>query len=75
MREALILVIIGGTAGLVLAYTAASSLGRQLYGVGRVDPVSYVAGATLLVTVGLFAACIPAFRASRIEPAIAISRN
>jgi predicted permease len=75
MREALMLVAIGGTVGLVLTYAAASSLGSQLYGVGRVDPAAYVAGATLLVTVGLLAAYVPALRASRIEPMIAITRT
>ena len=75
MREALALVVIGGVGGVLLAYGAASSLRAQLYGVGPVDPAAYVAGATLLVTVGLLAAYLPAFRASRIEPMIAITRN
>jgi predicted permease len=75
MREALTLVIFGSTVGLLLAYGAARSLGSQLYGVGPLDPVAYVAGATLLVTVGLGAAYLPALRASRIEPMTAIARN
>jgi ABC-type antimicrobial peptide transport system permease subunit len=39
-----------------------------------VDPVAYASGALLLVGVGLFAAYVPARRASRIEPMAAITR-
>jgi predicted permease len=75
MRDALLLVIVGSALGVVLAYAAASSLGNQLYGVGPLDPIAYVTAATLLITVGLVAAYLPALRASRIEPMTAISRN
>lgn len=75
MRDALMLVVAGSTVGLLLAYAAASSLGNQLYGVGPLDPIAYVSAATLLITVGLIAAYLPALRASRIEPMTAITRN
>jgi predicted permease len=75
MRDALTLVIIGSAVGLLLAYAAASSLGSQLYGVGPLDPIAYVSAATLLIIVGLAAAYLPAFRASRIEPMTAIAHN
>ncbi len=75
MRDALLLVFVGSALGVVLAYAAASSLGNQLYGVGPLDPIAYVTAATLLITVGLVAAYLPALRASRIEPMTAISRN
>jgi predicted permease len=73
MREALILVVIGSTIGFTLAYLAARSLGTVLYGVGPLDPLAYGIGAALLLGVGLVAAYLPAFRASRIEPMRAIA--
>jgi predicted permease len=73
MREALVLVAIGSAVGFALAYLAARSLGTVLYGVGPVDPVAYSAGMGLLLSVGLVAAYLPAFRASRIEPMRAIA--
>jgi ABC-type antimicrobial peptide transport system permease subunit len=39
------------------------------------DPVAYTIGAILLMTVGLLAAFLPAFRASRIEPMTALGRG
>ena len=68
MREALVLVAIGSVAGFSLAYLAARSLGSVLYGIGPIDPLAYGTGAALLLSVGLIAAYLPAFRASRIEP-------
>jgi predicted permease len=73
MREALVLVAVGSAVGFSLAYLAARSLGTVLYGIGPVDPVAYGAGGALLLGVGLVAAYLPAFRASRIEPMRAIA--
>jgi len=73
MREALVLVAIGSAVGFSLAYLAARSLGTVLYGIGPVDPLAYGTGAALLLSVGLVAAYLPAFRASRIEPMRALA--
>jgi predicted permease len=73
MREALVLVVIGSTVGFSLAYLAARSLGSVLHGIGPLDPLAYGTGAALLLGVGLIAAYLPAFRASRIEPMRAIA--
>ena len=73
MREALVLVAVGSVVGFSLAYLAARSLGTVLYGIGPADPLAYVIGTALLLSVGLVAAYLPAFRASRIEPMRAIA--
>ena len=73
MREAILLVAIGSVVGFSLAYLAARSLGTVLYGVGPADPLAYGTGVALLLSVGLAAAYLPAFRASRIEPMRAIA--
>jgi ABC-type antimicrobial peptide transport system permease subunit len=72
IREALTLVAIGGVVGILLAALASLGIGSMLYQVGAADPVSYAAGLLLLVTVASFAAYVPAHRASRIDPMVAL---
>ena len=72
VREALVLVLIGGAAGIPLTYIAGRSVGSFLYGVAPVDPAAYAAAAALLVAVAGLAAYIPAHRASRIDPMVAL---
>ncbi|HEX8704809.1 MAG TPA: ADOP family duplicated permease [Myxococcaceae bacterium] len=63
------LVLLGGVIGIIAAIILARLLSSFLYGVSAVDPVS-LAGATLaLLVVGVGAAALPAWRASRMDPA------
>ena len=75
MREAVMLVAIGGAIGLPLTYLVARSLSSLLFGVGAVDPSAYTTGVLLLISVAALAAYFPARRASRIEPMTAIARS
>ena len=75
MREAVVLVAIGGAIGLPLTYLVARSLSSLLFGVGAVDPSAYATGLLLLILVAILAAYFPARRASRIEPMAAIARS
>ena len=72
MREAAVLVIAGAAIGVPLAYAAGRGVGSMLYGVRPVDGVAYLVAATLLVLVGGIAAFLPAHRASRIDPMVAL---
>ena len=58
--------------GVVIGFAAALALGRVvsslLYGVHATDPVTFAMVALLLITVGLLATVVPAYRASRVEP-------
>lgn len=64
------------TAGLLLgclgALAAARLLASQLWGVSPFDLLSFVAGAALLLIVGLFACFWPARRAARVDPVVAL---
>ena len=73
MREALVLVAIGSAVGFSLAYLAAPQPEHGAPWDRPVDPVAYGAGGALLLGVGLVAAYLPAFRASRIEPMRALA--
>jgi putative ABC transport system permease protein len=72
MREVLILVGIGVGLGLVGAWGLGRLVSSQLYGVTANDPISIAAAATLLATVALIAGYVPAWRATRVNPVLAL---
>jgi ABC-type antimicrobial peptide transport system permease subunit len=79
MRDALMLVGTGVTIGLPLAWIAARLAGSRIegliYGVKPADPAA-IAGATLLlVSLTAIAAYLPAARAARIDPMIALRKE
>jgi ABC-type antimicrobial peptide transport system permease subunit len=74
LREALTLVVVGAGIGLPLAFLAGRSMRSLLYNVQAADPWSFILGAVLLVAVAAVAAYLPAHRASRIEPMVALGR-
>jgi len=63
-----------GGVGLGLAGAAALTrvMTTLLFGVTARDPLTFGAGAGLLLVVALFATCIPALRATRVEPVTAL---
>lgn len=66
------LVILGSVLGLALAFPVARLLDSQLFGVGAFDPVAFVGTGLLLAATTLLAACVPASRASRLDPVVAL---
>jgi putative ABC transport system permease protein len=64
------------TAGLAIGVVGVATLGRllttQLYGVSALDPTVLAAAVSTLGAVGLIACLVPARRATRIDPAIAL---
>lgn len=74
LREALTLVVIGAAIGLPLAFLAGRSMRTLLYNVQAADPWAFTVGGVILVAVAAVAAYLPAHRASRIEPMVALGR-
>ncbi|HTQ62959.1 MAG TPA: ABC transporter permease [Candidatus Solibacter sp.] len=72
LREGMILMGVGAGAGLVLSLAAGKLLSSLLYGVGNFDPVVLSAAPTLLTAVGVLACYIPARRAARVDPMVAL---
>jgi putative ABC transport system permease protein len=58
--------------GLVAAVGAAQLIKNQLFGVGTLDPLTYMAVPAVLATVALVACWLPARRAARVDPVIAL---
>jgi ABC-type antimicrobial peptide transport system permease subunit len=72
MRSCLLLVGAGIAAGVVLSLVLSKLLTSLLFGVPPRDPFAIVAAALVLTIVAALAGYIPAFRASRVDPMIAL---
>ena len=72
MREVLVLLAVGLAIGIPAAFAASRYIAGQLYGVPPTDPA--IAGLTvaLLTVVSAAAGLIPARRAARIDPLVAL---
>ena len=72
LKQGLVLTIIGVVIGLVGAFILTRWLRSLLFGVGPADIVTYGALAALLTIVALIACYVPARRATKVEPLIAL---
>ena len=72
LRHGLALAVAGVGVGLVAAALLTPMMDALLYGVRPVDPLTYVGVSIALVAVTLMAAYLPALRASRVQPTIAL---
>jgi len=66
------LAVIGIVIGLAGALAAGRLVESQLFGIRAADPVIYAGAALLLALVALIAAGVPAWRAARIDPVVAL---
>jgi predicted permease len=72
LGEAGVMLLVGLAAGALLAVFAARATATLLFGVQPWDPTTLASSAVALAVVGLAASWLPARRASRIAPAIAL---
>jgi putative ABC transport system permease protein len=72
IRQGLALTGLGVAIGLGGAVFASQGLVAMLFSVSHLDPVTYAGVVVLLVVVALLACAVPAWRASRVDPAQAI---
>jgi ABC-type antimicrobial peptide transport system permease subunit len=71
-RQGLRLVIVGLSVGLLAAWALTRGMAKLLIGVSATDPLTYAMVALLLCAVTLFACWIPARRALRVDPMVAL---
>jgi predicted permease len=64
--------VIGIGIGLLLALGLTRLMASLLYGVGPNDPITFIAVPAILIAVALLASYLPARRASRVDPMVAL---
>jgi predicted permease len=72
IRQGIVAAVYGVGIGLVIALVAARVLTSMLYGVGSADWLTFISVAFLLFVVSLVASYIPARRATKVDPMIAL---
>jgi putative ABC transport system permease protein len=72
IRQGVRLTAIGVVIGMAGAMAASQGLITLLFGVSRLDPVTYVGVVVLLAGVAVIACAVPAWRAARVDPAITL---
>jgi len=72
LRETLALVLIGITIGVPFALGGTYLMRSMLFGLGFADPVAILLAAALLTIVAAFAGFLPAWRASHVDPMVAL---
>jgi predicted permease len=72
LRHGLRLMVIGIALGVAVALVLTRVMATLLFGVGPMDPVTYAAVSVVLAAVGLLATYLPARRASRVDPVVAL---
>jgi predicted permease len=72
LRETALLVVVGVAVGVPVAIGASRLIASQLFGTSAADPLTLSLAALVLAAVGLLAGFLPARRASKVDPLIAL---
>jgi predicted permease len=75
LRETGMLLVLGLGAGIVISLAAGRAVASLLFGLQANDPLTFVAAGTVLAVVALGASYVPAYRASAVDPAIALRQE
>jgi predicted permease len=72
LRETSILMLIGIAVGVPIALVGTRLIRSMLFGLGEADPIALIAACVILASIAAAASYIPARRASRVDPMVAL---
>lgn len=72
LREVILLLAVGTAVALPLSWMLTQSVRSQLYGIQPTDPLSLVAATVSITAVAMLAGYLPARRATRVDPMLAL---
>ena len=72
LRETGLLLVVGLVAGVALSAMGMRLITSRLYGLAPTDPLAFAVAIAVLAGVALTAAWLPAYRASRVDPLVAL---
>jgi ABC-type antimicrobial peptide transport system permease subunit len=72
IRQGMLLVVIGAVCGVLAAYAVTRLIQSLLFGVSATDPLTFVLVPLVLGLVGFIACCVPARRATKVDPLVAL---
>ena len=72
LQEGLLITLIGVALGLAGALFLSRIMAGYVYGITSTDPLTFAITSLLLIAVALLASYIPAHRATKVEPTVAL---
>ncbi len=72
LSQGFLIIGFGVLAGILAAGALARLVGNFIFGVGALDPLTYISASLLLAATALLACYIPAWRATRVDPVVAL---
>ena len=72
LREGLIVATVGIAVGLVAALGLSRVMAGYVFGIKSTDPLTFTAASLLLIAVALLASYVPARRATKVDPTVAL---
>jgi ABC-type antimicrobial peptide transport system permease subunit len=72
LRQGITLTAVGVAIGLAGADAASQAIAAMLFGVSRLDPLTYIGVIGMLLGVSALACWVPASRAARVDPAVTL---